>query len=125
MPQNIFTPDFGGRDLIRPAHTRADRSSERTAPSRDEVAEWLRDLAATSNDDRFAKAARVLCPQPAGRHAIDDVMAIEEMRILVGEGQSVEEAARAAARTRSHHSLVAATKRLARKYRSQEQNSTN
>ena len=97
--------------------------------SADDWAQALATAARAAGENDFGAALRkalgALCPRSPGRRAIDDTMELDEMRLLVGEGQSVEEAARAVAVTRQNHSPVSATKRLAKKYRAQEENSGN
>jgi len=86
------------------------------------IAAELDDLARRTGDPRARRAAGLLRGRPGHRPEIDDRAALVEVAALLEHQQasSVEEASRLVACTQggTTHSVGAAAKRIARKYRS-------
>lgn len=97
-------------------------SNAENTPSIGQVAAWLEDLAASTGERAFARAAASLRQLPPGRTSIDDGRALAEVRHLIstGHAKSDAHACRLVARTLGPRSAVKATaERLRRKLRAE------
>jgi hypothetical protein len=111
---NADNPDTT-RNPIMSATNAADSHAERMA-----YAATLDEMAKSTGDARYARAAGALRGKPGGRPPCDDSAALRQMRDLIacGTASGIEQAARFVSRTvPGQHSTAATAARLAMKYR--------